>query len=768
MVPYRSHASRLAPELILHILSFLDYTDHPARLLPIVTLCKHWAGAALVALYHQPVLNVAQCALLVKTLLLKDRYEGKILWDPSSTPSQQQLGTEYTTMAIDYMSLIKKSCRIVGTIAPTKQDLIQLWDLQFILWSSPNFKKESVSEPPSPTLSHSRSHSPSSSSPQSPTPPPSEPGKDSPRSTTPLSNKVIMPRRKKKQPSPGPCVLLLDQPLVMTDTTEYILNEVGALQLRQLHAQWLLRTPLLRIVEDNISTLESLSLTKSPMRAPSLEELALALGGEGAESSGAATTQDASSQRLRVLRLEDCAGLTREVLSAFARSCSSSLQTLDIRHSNRLQVLGDQAVFPLDGPGNWDPETFAATSAHLTVDHPSLGVDEQCTQCGIKGTHTADPTQHQATLDNSAQEDVEIHINNLNIAEAVMPASSSTPAHEESTQNEATPPPQGLVAVDQAQTNRIDIALVDFSERCTQLRNLCLHRITWLSDMVLAGFCPAVKDGVHRGLRSIEIMDSHYGSSVTIEGVLDMCGPLLESLILDRRSCWRVRPKPDIERAIGPLCLECHKRDVHQRTIEENRTTGDRILQGLLLKDQASTIDQQFRRLHTIVLHEHWVTVAVLKVVMQRWASTLRTLDLKMCKCSNQELLDALIPLKRCSSTPVSTHIPSQLNRISLTLALTPGETTEELNMMARHLFESHVNLQTFNVNGRTWGKVHGSLARAGKVKSQTPKVAKQEKKKKLTGRAKKRDTYKRRFVNVTNAPGGKRRMNVNPESTKN
>ncbi|KAF9341743.1 hypothetical protein BGZ91_003034 [Linnemannia elongata] len=66
-----------------------------------------------------------------------------------------------------------------------------------------------------------------------------------------------------------------------------------------------------------------------------------------------------------------------------------------------------------------------------------------------------------------------------------------------------------------------------------------------------------------------------------------------------------------------------------------------------------------------------------------------------------------------------------------------------------------------------TNGKVHGSLARAGKVKSQTPKVAKQEKKKKLTGRAKKRDTYKRRFVNVTNAPGGKRRMNVNPESTK-
>ncbi|KAJ8515149.1 hypothetical protein ONZ45_g7393 [Pleurotus djamor] len=61
-------------------------------------------------------------------------------------------------------------------------------------------------------------------------------------------------------------------------------------------------------------------------------------------------------------------------------------------------------------------------------------------------------------------------------------------------------------------------------------------------------------------------------------------------------------------------------------------------------------------------------------------------------------------------------------------------------------------------------GKVHGSLARAGKVKSQTPKVEKQEKKKTPKGRAKKRILYNRRFVNVTTLPGGKRRMNPNPE----
>ncbi|RMZ86089.1 hypothetical protein DV737_g102, partial [Chaetothyriales sp. CBS 132003] len=69
-------------------------------------------------------------------------------------------------------------------------------------------------------------------------------------------------------------------------------------------------------------------------------------------------------------------------------------------------------------------------------------------------------------------------------------------------------------------------------------------------------------------------------------------------------------------------------------------------------------------------------------------------------------------------------------------------------------------------------GKVHGSLARAGKVKSQTPKVGNlrpspvepQEKKKTPKGRAKKRITYTRRFVNVT-LTGGKRKMNPNPTS---
>merc|ERR1712008_391959 len=58
-------------------------------------------------------------------------------------------------------------------------------------------------------------------------------------------------------------------------------------------------------------------------------------------------------------------------------------------------------------------------------------------------------------------------------------------------------------------------------------------------------------------------------------------------------------------------------------------------------------------------------------------------------------------------------------------------------------------------------GKVHGSLARAGKVKGQTPKVEAEEKKKK-NGRAKRRIQYNRRFVNVVQPFGRKRGPNAN------
>lgn len=56
-------------------------------------------------------------------------------------------------------------------------------------------------------------------------------------------------------------------------------------------------------------------------------------------------------------------------------------------------------------------------------------------------------------------------------------------------------------------------------------------------------------------------------------------------------------------------------------------------------------------------------------------------------------------------------------------------------------------------------GKVHGGLARAGKVKRQTPKVETQQKKAKVVGRAKKREQFNRRFVSAV--PGKKQSPNA-------
>jgi len=77
------------------------------------------------------------------------------------------------------------------------------------------------------------------------------------------------------------------------------------------------------------------------------------------------------------------------------------------------------------------------------------------------------------------------------------------------------------------------------------------------------------------------------------------------------------------------------------------------------------------------------------------------------------------------------------------------------LKQSPRHLFKPFCREHT-----ATMGKVHGSLARAGKVRGQTPKVPKQDKKKKPTGRAMKRIKYNRRFVNVVVGFGKKKGPN--------
>merc|ERR1712043_127511 len=102
-------------------------------------------------------------------------------------------------------------------------------------------------------------------------------------------------------------------------------------------------------------------------------------------------------------------------------------------------------------------------------------------------------------------------------------------------------------------------------------------------------------------------------------------------------------------------------------------------------------------------------------------------------------------------------------------LSLLEGVDAEQLNLFCSGApLEDEVSLAflenqavdlTIPLKG---GKVHGSLARAGKVRGQTPKVEAGEKKKKKTGRAKRRIQYNRRFVNVVQTFGRKRGPNAN------
>jgi small subunit ribosomal protein S30e len=63
-------------------------------------------------------------------------------------------------------------------------------------------------------------------------------------------------------------------------------------------------------------------------------------------------------------------------------------------------------------------------------------------------------------------------------------------------------------------------------------------------------------------------------------------------------------------------------------------------------------------------------------------------------------------------------------------------------------------------------GKQHGSLARSGKVKGQTPKVDKADKRKQPRGRAKKRMQFNRRFSTKVTAPGGGPKKGPNTQAS--
>lgn len=70
---------------------------------------------------------------------------------------------------------------------------------------------------------------------------------------------------------------------------------------------------------------------------------------------------------------------------------------------------------------------------------------------------------------------------------------------------------------------------------------------------------------------------------------------------------------------------------------------------------------------------------------------------------------------------------------------------------------ENHI---TFLNSSPKMGKVHGSLAQAGKVRNNTPKVPKTEKPKEVVGRARIRKQYNKKFLSVN--PDTKRKIGPN------
>ncbi|XP_003401954.1 FAU ubiquitin-like and ribosomal protein S30 isoform X1 [Bombus terrestris] len=139
---------------------------------------------------------------------------------------------------------------------------------------------------------------------------------------------------------------------------------------------------------------------------------------------------------------------------------------------------------------------------------------------------------------------------------------------------------------------------------------------------------------------------------------------------------------------------------------------------------------------------------------------------------ANTDTVNMQLHIRGEHTTLVESHENETIADIKRKIVEAEGAVNTEFNLYCSGVLlenDASVGDLTSNILELTvslpGGKVHGSLARAGKVKAQTPKVEKQEKSKKKTGRAKRRIQYNRRFVNVVQTYSRRRGPNANTNS---
>ncbi|KAF9111533.1 hypothetical protein BGX27_004791 [Mortierella sp. AM989] len=703
-------SAKLAPEVILHIFSFLMLREQPSSLCPILTVSKQWARLALELIYEQPAVRLTNLGAFVKTLTLQDHLQNgqKPFWDTSNCSTTNLLNTGLEqSLGIDYRSMIKKPCLIIGAAAPVKQDLIHLWDLQALLWATPSFSTNQLSSSPTKSFNITMSspltppatppvpQSPISLSPTMPSDTEYFTSSDSSENTnypktlqatstkftSPSQPKAVLLRQKKKSPLPiGPVVLLLDVSQVFSDTMHYILNQVPGMKLRRLHYKSRLSVSITELLERNISTLRDLTFSRSPTRQDEFMTIAQLL---------------CNAKNLDALKLDHCQAAGSTVLTQFARSCGPYLRVLEIQQNIMIRPLGDHSHFPVDGPEDWNlnPSVFplgqdrcSGTATHQLTSQSSLH-EQGCSHFYSSGI--SDPTTSIVSV-----------VDQLNISDEV---------EMNSTEASITEPAGESIPAEVDLESRMDLSLKEFSSHCTQLSRLRLQHLTWLSDDALSGFKPQHDQNISdtdlcgqnrfQGLREIKILDSYYGSRLTLEGVIDLCGPNLEVLVLDRKSCWRTRPSPRVRYG---MCNACTGRVQANQAKMARVSSGDQLILGLIHKRsgryRSSIKTERIHRLDTLVLIEHWVTLQVLKEAIECWRLTLRVLNLRLFKCSIEGLMDAFIFHEGCTGTSAA------LENLSLGLPwLDVGD--REVTEFVTKLFGNYSRLRCLEINYRIWTK---------------------------------------------------------------